>query len=121
MWRLVAIEAESFGGMGLDDPSISPEAILRPSSMSESWTLQYQLHQHGAADRPRLEPGQLSKSKLTFPSCSLRRALKGWPDFDLKPFKTEVFPSRSSAFAVRLEIRLPDIVFQIVKLQPSRQ
>jgi hypothetical protein len=65
--------------------------------------------------------GQLSKSKLTSPSCSFRRALKGWPDFDLNPLRTEVAPSRSSAFAVRLEIRLPDIVFQIVKLQPSRQ
>ena len=65
--------------------------------------------------------GQLSKSKFTFPSCSLSRALKGWPDFDLNPFKIEVFPSRSRAFAVRTEIRLPDIVFQIVKLQPSRQ
>ncbi len=31
---------------------------------------------------------QLSKSKLTFSSCSFRRALTGWPDFDLKPFKT---------------------------------
>ena len=65
--------------------------------------------------------GQLSKSKLTFPSCSFRRALNGWPDFDRKPFKIEVFPSRSSAFTVRPEIRLADIVFQIVKPQPSRQ
>ncbi len=89
--------------------------------MGESWALQYTLTQRGTAVDPRLELGQLSKSKLTFPSCSLRLALKGWPDFDLNPFKTDVFPSRSSAFAVRAEIRLPDIVFQIANPQPSRQ
>jgi hypothetical protein len=93
----------------------------KPWLRREYPSLQNKLQQRRAAVGPRLKLGQLSKSKLTFPSRSFRRALKGWPDFDLNPFRTEVAPSRSSAFAVRAEILFLDIVFQIVKVQPSCQ
>jgi hypothetical protein len=63
----------------------------------------------------------MSNSRLAFPSIHFRRALNGWPDFDLNPFKTQVFPSRRSVLAVRAEIRLPEMDFQIVKPQSSRQ
>ena len=69
----------------------------------------------------RDRPCQLSKSSLTFPSTSFRHALNGLPDLDLNPFNAAVFPSRRSVFAVRVDMRLPEIVFQIVKPQPSRQ
>ena len=69
----------------------------------------------------RQNPRQLSKSRLTFPSISFRRAPNGLPDLDLKPFNSAVFTSRRSVFTVRAEMRLPEIDFQIVRTQPSRQ
>ena len=112
MWRL-----SSATGCHLGKSWIPAELNIRhPGEVS---FLEASTHERQV--RARSQQRQLSNSKLTFPSCSFSRALKGWPDFDLNPFKTEVTPSRINVFAVRAEIRLPEMVFQIVKLQPSRQ